>query len=285
MPAQWSALGSLDPAALVPAREALHAAVQPVAAAAYALLEAPSDHSHANLFWSHERDGFVGRPLPGGARAGVDVAAVRAVVLDASGGEAALLELEGNSLEQARTWLEGVLRVAGADALDEQALRLPPYDLPDTPWLAEGATFPESDEAHAELARWFGDAALVLDELAREELAGVELRGWPHHFDLAALHVLDEDADPEQARSLGAGFSPGDQTLAAPYFYVTPWPRPDAGALPALDEGACWHTEGFTSAVLDAGPIVAAGDAAAQERFVRDALREAVRACRELVGG
>ena len=48
--------------------------------------------------------------------------------------------------------------------------------------------------------------------LASFELEGKTLdaaRGWPHRFDIGLLISFDPAADPEEARSIGIGLSPG----------------------------------------------------------------------------
>jgi hypothetical protein len=109
------------------------------------------------------------------------------------------------------------------------------------------------------------------------------VRGWPHHFDLAALHVLDPEKDPEEARSVGAGLSPGDESYAEPYFYVSPWPAPEPAALPALPGGAHWHTDGFTSAVLSSSAIVDGGPVETQRERTEAVLDALARTCLDLV--
>ena len=112
---------------------------------------------------------------------------------------------------------------------------------------------------------------------------GAEVRGWPHHFDLAALHVLDPEREPELARSVGAGFSPGDGSYEQPYFYVTPWSAPERSSLPQLSGGAHWHTAGFTSAVLPGHVVAEAAEASEQERLVQEFLESSVSAAYELL--
>lgn len=278
----WSALGGLPPNALHAARLELHYAAQPLAAAAYGALPMRADHSHANLLWSASRAGFVGRSLPGGQRMFLDPTGLRTGLLDAGGAEASALELEGCTLEQALTGMAELLRGMGA-AVPEAGLALPEYDLPDAP-VARGGAFALDPPALAELTRWYGNAHGALTPVAEEWLGGAEVRAWPHHFDLAALVSLDPDRDPESARSVGAGFSPGDGSYPEPYFYVSPWPAPEPSALPELGSAAHWHTSGFTSAVLPAGAIVAAGDARTQGRLVREFLTHAVGASLALLG-
>lgn len=279
----WSTLGHLPPSALRAARLDLHYATQLLAAAAYGVLPTAPDHSHSNFLWSFERGGPVGRPLGNGERVFLDPVRLRVGLLDAGGAELGGFDLEGVTLATAFEALAEALRSAGAQ-LPEAGLALPAYDLPAAD-LAQAGTFARDADALAELSRWFHDAQLALAGAAEAQLAGAEVRGWPHHFDLAALRTLDPDADPEAARSVGAGFSPGDGSYDEPYFYVSPWPAPAPARLPELGAGAHWHTAGFTSAVLPASAIVAHTEGAAQARVVQAFLDEAVGASLGLLGG
>lgn len=250
-----SELGEVPPTELVDERLALHDAAQASAAAAYALLPTADDHSHGNLLWSTERAGFVGRELPAGARCALDPQSLRTTVLGPDGEERGAVGAVGRTLEQVFVELGALLRREG-EALPARGLQLPEYDLPDSP-VRRGERFAKpSQAALRELARWFAFGHAALSRVATRHLSGAEVRGWPHHFDLAALRTLDAGADAEEARSVGAGLSPGDSSYAEPYFYVTPWPAPPADALPDLPGAARWHTQGFTSAVLTASEIV-----------------------------
>ncbi|MCP5096908.1 MAG: hypothetical protein GY943_15270, partial [Chloroflexi bacterium] len=89
----------------------------------------------------------------------------------------------------------------------------------------------------------------------RGESSPVQL--WPHHFDLAVVWFsgrLVPGQDPENEEyadeQMNFGFSTGDSSIAAPYFYVTAYPTPDQFANQPLPTAAHWHTEGFTGAIL-----------------------------------
>ena len=108
------------------------------------------------------------------------------------------------------------------------------------------------------------------------------MRLWPHHFDIATLWTLDAGVDAEEARSVGMGLSPGDGTYAQPYWYVTPWPYPQATAeeLPPLPAGR-WHAEarngGWTGAVLLGEELVVQTDpVSTAQSFVQEACAAAL---------
>ena len=91
-----------------------------------------------------------------------------------------------------------------------------------------------------------------MSEFGARAVAAPTVRCWPHHFDLATLFAL-EAGDPETARSVGVGLSPGDGSYAEPYFYCTPWPAPEN--LPEPPGPLHWHTQGFTSLVCPASRV------------------------------
>jgi len=114
---------------------------------------------------------------------------------------------------------------------------------------------------------------------------------WPHHFDIATLITLDVDEpDPETARSINVGLSPGDESYDEPYFYVTPWPEPREPEKEVLAGGGLWHKEDFTAAVLPASRLPDLSptdpDRRAQEQAeqVYAYLRTSIAACRSLLG-
>jgi hypothetical protein len=99
----------------------------------------------------------------------------------------------------------------------------------------------------------------------REETSPVQL--WPHHIDLAVLWFsgrLVPGADPANEdyadEQMNFGFSPGDEAIPDPYFYTTAYPLPEGLTGTPLPDGAYWHTQGFTGAVLKYEILVTAGE-------------------------
>ena len=137
--------------------------------------------------------------------------------------------------------------------------------------------------AERELSIWYANAAPVLSAVAvrhRDIVPGPSpVRCWPHHFDMATLIQLD-DGDPESARSVGVGFSPGDQSYPEPYYYVTPWPYPEVPGLPAIGELGHWHRDGFVAAIASAERILVSDQ---QEKAVVEFLAQSVTACMDVL--
>ena len=156
-------------------------------------------------------------------------------------------------------------------------------EMPDHP-VASGAAFDADPAALAELARWYGNAALALQEVREGHAGAGAVRVWPHHFDIATLIALDTDADPERARSIGVGMTPGDASYPQPYYYVLPWPTPASDELPLLEGGGRWQREGWVGAVLTGEDLVGIGATAGdQQHQTRAFLASAVSRSRDLL--
>jgi hypothetical protein len=95
----------------------------------------------------------------------------------------------------------------------------------------------------------------------RQETSPIQL--FPHHFDLAmnwfsgrlvpGVDPADEESADEQ---MNFGFSTGDEAIPDAYFYATAYPQPDGFTDLTLPDGAYWHTEGFTAAILPYAALV-----------------------------
>lgn len=273
----WKTLGVVAPGKLSQARLQLHWAAQLVSATGTSLLPAEADYTHTNLGWESKLGVLAGRnvgeePL----RAALVFEGLELVVID-DGRQRSSMQLAGHTLQEALTWLGQ--EVAG----DGDALALPVHEMPSHP-LGEGSVFSDAGtEARIELAAWFANAFALLRDVLADEPAASPVRCWPHHFDVGSLITLDAGLDLEEARSIGIGLSPGDGSYDQPYFYVNPWPYPDADDLPPLAVGAHWHTRGWTGAVLTADRLISVSPEE-QQHTARHALERSVAACHELLG-
>lgn len=220
------------------ARQAAHYATQLVAAAGVTLLEPDPSFHYSSTTFDPARRALVGAPLPDGRQASLGLADLILSVGEAS------LPLLGRTPREAVAWLSEVL---------SETVRLPAWDMPAGPTLAHPALEAKTAELER-LAHWYAASFRVLDAFAPSEGEASPLRVWPHHFDLATLVTLEASDDPEQAKSVGLGMTPGDGGISAPYLYVTPWPYPEGRPTPALPSGR-WNTEGWYGAVLDAEAV------------------------------
>jgi len=268
----WQKLGTVSPPALTAARDAAHGAAQWPSRAARAALPAAEDDSHSNLVWDAAAGWLCSHDLGGGHRVGLSVAHYALVHVLESGviGELPLAGCGGGDIVG---WLLKIPAVANGDA--SWLARALPYELPASVSADLGSHGTPDVAALAELARWYANAAGLLEEIARTDPTASDVRCWPHHFDIATLITLAGAG--EEATTIGVGMSPGDGSYGDPYLYVTPWPYPPADALPDLPAVGHWHTEGFVAAIVTAARIVEAPDQAA---VVRGFVADAVAACR-----
>jgi len=273
----WETLGGIDPRSLTEARLQLHWMAQAAAAVGKQLVAHRPDYSEQSFQWSAGLRALVQDPADGDRPFRAGLRPSPPALLLAGGDDEILRELplDGRTLEEAYEWMREQV-----EALLGRPLAQPlesPGELPRHP-IAGGAPFSISDpEAFAEIGRIYANADRLLRRVLERNPEASQVRCWPHHFDVATLIMLEAGADPEQARSIGVGLSPGDERFTEPYFYVLPWPAPKSD-LPDLAGGGWWHTEGWTGAVLEASRFTGA-----QARQVEDFLDSAVAACRRLL--
>lgn len=272
-----AALGQVPPAELTEARLALHWAAQVVAAFGFSAVPPRDDFSHSAMHWSEPARALLSEAEPDtGLHAALHPVDF-SLSLRRADETLETLALVGRSLDQAHAWLGEALDRAG-HPLAEGVTEAGHLDQMPAHPVARGEPFASPPQAHREaLARWFAAAHALVSVVTAEIPAMGPVRCWPHHFDTAALHVIDGAG--ESMRSVGVGLSPGDEGCPEPYVYVTPWPYPK-GELPALPWGR-WHTEGWTGAVLEARALLQEpGPTRANRlmRMIRVAHRESVAA-------
>jgi len=278
-PGGWQPLGAVPPRHLADAWRQLHWAAQVPAAFAAALVEARSDDSHLNLGWDAREEALTTHPAAD-LRAGLRLADQTLVLLGAGGGVREY-PLADRTLLDALGWMRASAEAAGAPL--RAALEPPGWDMPEHA-VAAGRRFGGAPTAAlVEVARWYGNAALALAELAAATPGASVPRCWPHHFDLATLVALEPDAPAEEAPAIGVGLAPADASVDEPYVYVNPWPPPAASPLPTLEGGGEWYRDDFFGALLRASRLLEAGPGGQRGRLELF-LRSAVAAARRLLG-
>lgn len=253
---------------LIPARAIAHRAAQHLTKAARANLAAKTDDSHSNLGWDSTQNAFLTHPLDGWF-VGLSLSPLR--IFLSEGSEAREdLHLNGVSDTEVGNWLDTRLTSRGLSAGSVIDL---PYDLPAEVTGIDSYHEVEHEQALGALAGWFGVAANTLEKIVSEN-ADIKpgpspVRCWPHHFDIATYIALEE-GDPETARGIGVGLSPGDEGYDEPYFYTNPWPYLDKENLPAVVEPGHWHIDGYVGLIATASELKGAKDIqSAITRFVQ----------------
>jgi hypothetical protein len=284
----WETLGAVDPRELTDARLQLHWAAQAAAAVGKQLVPHQPDFGEQSFQWQAGPRALAQGLVPGEKpfRAALRPSPAALLLLDENGAALGEFLLEGKTLDEAYEWTQIEVELLLGRHL-EKPLERPGEDFPAHPVIRGAAfsTLGASGAGFAELGRYFANADRLLRALADRNPGASPVRVWPHHFDLATLIPLDPGADPEKARSIGAGLSPGDDGMAEPYFYVLPWPAPPAHALPQLAGGGRWQTAGWVGAVLPASSFTNAATNGSQARRVEEFLDSAVAGSRQLLDG
>src|SRR5262245_54641563 len=255
----WVPLRGVDQRRLSEARLQAHYAVEWLARAARAYVPPQPDDEHTNLGWDDSLGGFTTHPFKDDAWLSLKVTDLT-LALHAGEESVQSFSLDGRSDAQVGQWLNAQL---GARGLHAHALNAPsPYEIP-AHAVSQGAAYGPAGltDALAELAAWFGNAALSLGSIQRQmigrKLAASPVRCWAHHFDIATLTTLRVRNADAATGSVGAGLSPGDKYYDEPYFYISVYPEPDPAALPSLPALGHWHLRDFVAAVATAHKIVA----------------------------
>jgi len=285
-PSAWEVLGTPSPETLTEARLQLHWGAQLVAAVPLAFRKTESDFSHANLGWISAESMFISREVGAESQVhfGLRVQDFSVVALAGDLSTLDTLALEGKTLDQAYDWISQALDRFGVGKVEPGALPKPGEGFPEHA-VRFGAPFTGGDApSRTELARWFSNALFVLSEPAESELGASAVRTWPHHFDMATLITIEGAEEPENARSIGVGLSPGDSDYNEPYFYTTPWPYPEHVTLSPLAGRGLWHMTGWTGAVLKGSRLIDGADGALQLDRARKFLASAIPAGRRLAG-
>ena len=283
-PAVWRPLGRVVPQALASTRLDLHWAVQIPTAGAITLLPHQPDYSHTALTWHPTVGALLTHPVSrgGGFRMGLRPADMAVVLVDHADAVTASFPLANKTLQEGYD----ALGRAVSDIIGQGVTIAPSdYSLPDHPVNA-GGRWPVPDRAKlTEFAHLYHNADAFLRAYRARTPGASPVVVWPHHFDIASITVYDPDeADPEEARSIGVGLSPGDETYAEPYVYVLPWPHLPAATLPALGPVGHWHTQGFVAAILTAGEWLTSGDPEAQESTLAQFVDGSVAAAKKGLG-
>ena len=251
MSKNWLELNECAPKLLEDARLQLHHAVQLPMRAGKAILPKQPDYSHTSLDFLFGRQAFACHALnDDGLRVGIILPSLTLFCADDE--VAVEYPLHGRTMQEATDWLKAHLSEHGFDIskFDRGGFPLPSHA------VADGAPFDASDtKALQTVSAWFNNAAIAIAAAVakyRHVTPGpAPVSCWPHHFDIASL-IGFESGDPETAKSVGVGLSPGDESYAQPYFYTNPWPANADMDFPELMAPGHWHTDGFISAVAPA---------------------------------
>lgn len=262
----WRPLRTEAAASLVDTRLQLHHAAQLATALGISYLPKQADDSHTNLMWLDALSALVSNAVPGNdeIRLGVSLAQF-ALVLLVNDGPRANLALDGRTITEAVDWIREHLATFGLDPARYTLAKH--YTIPEHA-VDSGAPFNASNaEQFDQLAAWYSDASIVLEEFVARMPHAAPVRCWPHHFDIATVIEF------APGKTVSLGMEPGDVYYNEPYYYASAYPRPRSDlARPPLAGDGCWHTHEWIGAVLRASDIGPSEQRGQIEAFVDSAL-------------
>lgn len=265
------------------ARKWAHRALQLGAIVPRGILPPDPGDGYANFGWDPGLKMLVSQPFGGaGYRTALRISDLSILFLQEPT-TISELNLQGFSQDQAFQWIKEEVGNLG-ESTDRLTLDLP-YQIPEYPDIDDRPFQVDVPEALKELSNYFGNAHLVLERFKSGNDDISEIRCWPHHFDIATLLSLDNNPDPESAKSIGVGLSPGDENYNMPYYYITPWPYPDVtiSKLPPFTNGGEWNTDGWVGALLMADEIHKGEAETDQLEIITNFVDEAVSTFKELI--
>lgn len=274
--------GTPSPLDLVQASQELHWAVQFLASAGQTFAEPQSDDSHRATRWDATRRAFVSAPFAGAYpfRVGIRPEDLSLLLLDRTDEPLGALPLAGATRNEGYEWLSlGLATYMGTapPVIERPEFEMPPHA------LGQGGRFSSDlNREFGALARLYDGAAALLETIAGGWDRAAPVRCWPHHFDIATLLEVSHDAEGAPTKTIGVGLAPAASPYATWYWYVTPWPYPDAQKLPALSGPGVWHTEGWVGAVLT-GEVISALEPATRETQVRSFLDRSIASASEVL--
>ncbi|MHB8636551.1 MAG: hypothetical protein ACYC96_08770 [Fimbriimonadaceae bacterium] len=269
-------LGSVAPTELVKARVALHHAVQLIASAGHNLAKPEPDDSHRSLQWMPGELAFRGVELEGGFYVRVRAIEFVAELVRPNGEVLAGIELEDSPLIESLLILQAQMPVPEA----RRSFVFVQYDatLPDPVFISRALSL-ESLERRTELALHYAHAFEALKGVCDDEPNSTPIRAWPHHFDIATILP-----GPGKGSTIGVGLSPGDESYAEPYWYVTPSPLAPVATEKSLPKPWQWHTEGWTGMVLPMSRLFAVAADKARDSKLRATLTDCIDIGRKSIG-
>ena len=220
-----------------------------------------------------EPQGLSTGRLPGGGRVFLDFESIR-FVYEASGQEPVFFPLPGRSQADVFADLFGHLAErelkrmlpSGEDLFERVSAGIQARG--DRYRPSQRATLLDKTpiEIDPQTSRdYFNSLQQIFTGIARfkARLRGMQtpLVVWPHGFDLSTMWFVGAEIDERQPH-MNFGFSPRSGGINTPYLYAYAYPYPARFEPPALPEGARWHTQGWTGAVLPYDAIALQADAA-----------------------
>ena len=249
----WKPLSFSDWESIAHTRKQFHQAIQNVAAVGRQFLPYSKTDQNATLEWVNDYNRLACKWVKAGKtfRSSISFDEFEVLLEDENVDTIASRSLEGKTQAQVMVWLETEIAKLGLDiaSLDLNfPYKIPAYN------TAKGKPFSiQNDQSGPELGKYYHNAHYIFNII---KPAKCEINCWPHHFDMAYRITLLETDDPENSPQINVGFSPGDENISVPYFYVYSWPyitEPEK----FNPERGNWNTDNWIGQVLPVSELLA----------------------------
>jgi hypothetical protein len=186
--------------------------------------------------------------------------------------------LEGKSPKKVMLWMEE--QVANFGLSFTHLSNDIPFDIPDERFKKKGFEALSPEETRL-LGAQLHDAYLVLNEMRSNYKSTSEVMLDPKYFHQVLNILLKDSGDADTSTYVQAGYSPGDQEIQEPYFFVTSWPYTDSPRnIQGISEMAQWHANEWAGLVL---PLSSIYDQAHQKDKIRDFLFSSVKSMMDVL--
>jgi hypothetical protein len=271
----WKVINKINLTDLRETRKGLHQAVQIVSAFPRNLLSHDATDGTASLTWNPRISGLESLPFS------TTQGAVK-VVLSFNSCSLQLhlnnivkdsFVMKHHSLNQGLQWLKTKASQIGIDPYKinlELPYEIEQYD--------HDQLLKVNDAALQVYRALYHNSHLLLKCLVVEKWEeAFDIRCWPHHFDLATLIPLEKNEEGDILKSIGVGFSPGDEGIEEPYFYANIWPSVSYDSLAAkpLEIGK-WNKHGWSGAVMSYSGFVESDQSELLESFINQAMERLI---------
>ncbi|MGI9543516.1 MAG: DUF5996 family protein [Cyclobacteriaceae bacterium] len=263
-------------------RDELHQALQLVGMVSRSFLPPDPSDVHATSQWLNQSQSLAGNLVTGNhqLRMALRIVDTSLLFLDANEQVIDQFPLANEYYSDVVQWVSSKLADEGFDISKfNQHL---PYQIPAYDQNRSFTAF--QDHILSEFSGYFKNAHNLLGEI-RSEYQSSTIVCWPHHFDIATLITLKPDPDPEKAKTIGLGLSPGDSYYDLPYFYLNTWPYLTKEQIQneTWSSAGTWHTKDWIGAVLPADKIITWESGEQQYAKVKMFLNEGVEMLQKLL--
>lgn len=263
-------------------KEELHQAIQLVGMVSRSFLPPDPSDEQATSQWLSKSQSLAGNLANGRhqLRLALRITDASLLFLDAEEQVIDQLKLANEYYPDVLQWIQSKLADEGFAA--SKFNQILPYQIPDYDPGKQFSAFP--DHALAEFSGYYSNAHNLLTEI-QSKYQSSAIVCWPHHFDIATLITLESDPDPEKAKTIGMGLSPGDSYYNLPYFYINTWPYLTKEQIQneTWSSAGTWHTQDWIGTVLPADKIITWESGEQQYAKVKMFLNEGVEKLQKLL--